>query len=468
MAEPKADVTPAVDVELTGKHLIEASAGTGKTWTLTGIVLRLLIEARRAPEQIIATTFTRAAAAEMRQRIHDRLVEFYQLLQWVNNLSANTNNKDSLYPNILQVMPDSDDNNKGALEVNDSSIDSNAQTDIDEFNQDFDHDQQVVTEKRIQAKETRDNWLIEQAEYVRLDNIMQDPINLHLVSYLLDHVYSYPMAEALRRTALVLTTLDKLFVGTLDSLAQKWLTEYSSETGHQQGMSIIEDSSIEQVTDSIIHDELRQFQSRLYHEQPKLYALMDQQGKLTAVSDHKKYVSRSLNFISAPIDEIKLEQGFDFNAYEQLIAEFAQLDLADIQPYLNPDYRKSQGFRGGSNLTKQFDALIDVHQKIAKYQLAFNSYLNESERKILTSLQDARYPDEDGKIKNFNKNKEKEHQTLFELETISRLMALLDMVEGLNQHIVLILANLNRHIVLAVRDRLPVILEERGETTFSL
>lgn len=474
MAEPKADVTPAVDVDLTGKHLIEASAGTGKTWTLTGIVLRLLIEARRAPEQIIATTFTRAAAAEMRQRIHDRLVEFYQLLQWVNNLSANTNNKDSLYPDILQVTPDSgansdNDNKSHDEQVSiDSNSETNTQTDIDAFNQDIEQDQQVVTEKRIQAKETRDNWLIEQAEYVRLDSIMQDPINLHLVSYLLDHVYSYPMAEALRRTALVLTTLDKLFVGTLDSLAQKWLTEYSSETGHQQGMAIIEDSSIEQVTDSIIHDELRQFQSRLYHEQPKLYALMDQQGKLTAVSDHKKYVSRSLNFISAPIDEIRLEQGFDFTTYEKLIAEFAQLDLADIQPYLNPDYRKSQGFNGRSNLFKQFDALMDVHQKIAKYQLAFNSYLNESERKILISLQDARYPDEDGKIKNFNKNKEKEHQTLFELETISRLMSLLDMVEGLNQHIVLMLANLNRHIVLAVRDRLPVILEERGETTFSL
>ena len=32
----------------------------------------------------------------------------------------------------------------------------------------------------------------------------------------------------------------------------------------------------------------------------------------------------------------------------------------------------------------------------------------------------------------------------------------------------MVLANLNRHIVLAVRDRLPIILEERGETTFSL
>ncbi|BBI67894.1 hypothetical protein PKHYL_20850 [Psychrobacter sp. KH172YL61] len=157
-----------------------------------------------------------------------------------------------------------------------------------------------------------------------------------------------------------------------------------------------------------------------------------------------------------------------FDAYEKLIDEFAQLDLADIQPYLNPDYRKSQGFRGNSNLTNHFDALVDVHQKVVQYQLTFSSYLNERENKILTSLQDARYPNEDGKIKNFNKNREKEHQTLFELETISTLMALLDMIERLNQYILLILANLNRHIVLAVRNRLPVILEERGETTFSL
>ena len=106
VAETKAEVIPAIEVALTGQHLIEASAGTGKTWTLTGIVLRLLIEARRAPEQIIATTFTRAAAAEMRQRIHDRLVDFYQLLQWVNSLSADRANKESLYPHILQVTPD--------------------------------------------------------------------------------------------------------------------------------------------------------------------------------------------------------------------------------------------------------------------------------------------------------------------------------------------------------------------------
>ncbi|OLF41431.1 UvrD-helicase domain-containing protein [Psychrobacter sp. Rd 27.2] len=475
MTKPKneAEVIPAIEVALTGRHLIEASAGTGKTWTLTGIVLRLLIEARRAPEQIIATTFTRAAAAEMRQRIHDRLVDFYQLLQWVNSLSTNPANKEHLYPSILQVTPDSDKDKENSQVSQHADTDTTAKKDADELNQDiaydYDkaHDKKAAAKKRAQAKKEREEWLIDQAKYARLDDIMQDPINLHLVGYLLDHVYSYPMTEAIRRTTLVLTTLDKLFVGTLDSLAQKWLTEYSSETGHQQGMAIIDDSSIEQVTDSIIHDELRQFQSRLYHEQPKLYALMHQQGKLTAVGDHKGFVTRSLNFISAPIDEVRLAD-FDFSLYEQLLHEFSTLDLADIQPYLNPDYRKSQGFNGGSNLFKQFDAIIEVHQKIAEYQLAFTSYLNERENKILTSLQDSRYPNEEGKIKNFNKNREKEHEAFFALDTISKLMAILDMVDGLNQHIVMLLANLNRHIVLAVRDRLPIILEERGETTFSL
>ena len=72
------------------------------------------------------------------------------------------------------------------------------------------------------------------------------------------------------------------------------------------------------------------------------------------------------------------------------------------------------------------------------------------------------------KLRTLIRIKKKEHQTLFELETISKLMAILDMLDSLNQHILLVLANLNCHIVLAVRDRLPVILEERGETTFSL
>ncbi|PNK59654.1 UvrD-helicase domain-containing protein [Psychrobacter sp. FDAARGOS_221] len=455
-AKPK-EIIPAIDVDLTGRHLIEASAGTGKTWTLTGIVLRLLIEARRAPEQIIATTFTRAAAAEMRQRIHDRLVEFYQLLKWVDVLSANPANHDELYPTELVIKPDAEaDKAKSSTDI-----------EAHDENQDAHAEQQRLIEKKEACKQQQAEWLKEQAKYARLDGIMGDPVNMHLVQYLLQHLHTYKLSEAIRRTALVLTTLDKLFVGTLDSLAQKWLSEYSSETGHQQGMSIIEDHSIEQVTDSIIHDELRQFQSRLYYEQPRLYKLLDQQGKLTDVADHRGFVQRSLNFFSATIDEVPVID-FSFDEYEQLLNDFSQLDLTDIEPYLNPDYRKSQGFNGRSSLQTRFEHIIEIHKVISQRGLGFESYLSEDAKKLIEAIEAARYPQEDGKIKNFNSKREKEHQVFFGLTTISKLMDVIDMSNGLESYTTGLLANLNRHIVLAVRERLPIILEERSQTTFSL
>lgn len=54
---------------LSGATSIEASAGTGKTYSITLLWLRLLIERRLGVDQILVSTFTQAATAELRERL---------------------------------------------------------------------------------------------------------------------------------------------------------------------------------------------------------------------------------------------------------------------------------------------------------------------------------------------------------------------------------------------------------------
>ncbi len=58
---------------LHGLHLIEADAGTGKTWTLSGLVVRALVERALDIDRILVVTFTRAATAELIGRIRARI-----------------------------------------------------------------------------------------------------------------------------------------------------------------------------------------------------------------------------------------------------------------------------------------------------------------------------------------------------------------------------------------------------------
>ena len=58
----------------TGQVAIEASAGTGKTYTLAALATRYLAERAVPPSELLIVTFTRAATAELRSRIRGQLV----------------------------------------------------------------------------------------------------------------------------------------------------------------------------------------------------------------------------------------------------------------------------------------------------------------------------------------------------------------------------------------------------------
>ncbi len=81
---------PIQDMQFKGLHWIEASAGSGKTYTLSSLVVRLLMDGY-LPKQVVATTFTRAAAAELKTRIRLRLQQSYRFLNSKRELTEQEN-----------------------------------------------------------------------------------------------------------------------------------------------------------------------------------------------------------------------------------------------------------------------------------------------------------------------------------------------------------------------------------------
>ena len=82
-----APVTPSEDLRHhrdplpTGTTLLEASAGTGKTWTIAALVTKHVAEGDVRLEEMLVVTFTRAASQELRERVRAQLDEAVQVLR---------------------------------------------------------------------------------------------------------------------------------------------------------------------------------------------------------------------------------------------------------------------------------------------------------------------------------------------------------------------------------------------------
>ena len=72
-----------LDTALDDLGLIEASAGTGKTYTLAGLFARAVIVERRAVPEILAVTYTVRATQELHERVRNRLLRAAELaMRW--------------------------------------------------------------------------------------------------------------------------------------------------------------------------------------------------------------------------------------------------------------------------------------------------------------------------------------------------------------------------------------------------
>ncbi|HCJ6669815.1 TPA: UvrD-helicase domain-containing protein [Acinetobacter baumannii] len=373
---------PIIDIEFSGLHLIEASAGTGKTYTLSSLMVRIFLE-KYLPGQVIATTFTRAAAAELKSRIRVRLVETHRYLDAKRSL----------------------------------------------------------TEKEILLQAEQESDL--------------------LLQHILKH-FATRIAYACERLKLVIDQLDELFVGTLDSFSQKLLREFAFESGKIERAQITDDAKT--YSRQLIHDVLREWiQSQPQTVIDALYLA----GELKSVDSFVKLVEDSLNFSSAHF-KLPEKPTIQFEQLAQLKKLAAEIDISLLEPYYSLDgehYKHVSGtiFRNGA-FNKLFSECLPQLLQVLKQSdsiLVFDGSLTiqrELVFKFLGQLADQKV---------FKKCPAEISDGFYQHPCIQQIQQLFGVLKNYAEQFDQLHIYLKAYLCVEVKKRLPQVLQNKGETTFS-
>lgn len=373
---------PITDIEFSGLHLIEASAGTGKTYTLSSLMVRIFLE-KYLPRQVIATTFTRAAAAELKSRIRARLVETYRYLDTKRSL----------------------------------------------------------TEKEILLQAELESDL--------------------LLQHVLKH-FATRIAYACERLKLVIDQLDELFVGTLDSFSQKLLREFAFESGKIERAQITDDAKA--YSRQLIHDVLREWiQSQPQTVIDALYLA----GELKSVDSFVKLVEDSLNFSSAHF-KLPEKPTIEFEQLAQLKQLATEIDISLLEPYYSLDgehYKHVSGtvFRNGAFNKLFSECLPQLLQVLTQSDsiLVFDGSLavqRELIFKFLGQLADQKV---------FKKCPAEISDGFYQHPCIQQIQQLFAVLKNYAEQFDQLHIYLKAYLCVEVKKRLPQVLQNKGETTFS-
>ncbi|QNX26724.1 UvrD-helicase domain-containing protein [Acinetobacter seifertii] len=373
---------PITDIEFSGLHLIEASAGTGKTYTLSSLMVRIFLE-KYLPRQVIATTFTRAAAAELKSRIRARLVETYRYLDTKRSL----------------------------------------------------------TEKEILLQAELESDL--------------------LLQHVLKH-FATRIAYACERLKLVIDQLDELFVGTLDSFSQKLLREFAFESGKIERAQITDDAKA--YSRQLIHDVLREWiQSQPQTVIDALYLA----GELKSVDSFVKLVEDSLNFSSAHF-KLPEKPTIEFEQLAQLKQLATEIDISLLEPYYSLDgehYKHVSGtvFRNGAFNKLFSECLPQLLQVLTQSDsiLVFDGSLAAQRELIFKFLGQLA----DQKV--FKKCPAEISDGFYQHPCIQQIQQLFGVLKNYAEQFDQLHIYLKAYLCVEVKKRLPQILQNKGETTFS-
>lgn len=375
---------PIQDMTFRGLHWIEASAGTGKTYTLSSLMVRIFLD-QYYPHQVIATTFTRKATAELKNRVRLRVEEtlaYIQRHQQLNSVEIAAKIQSETDPLFQQVLKD----------------------------------------------------------------------------------YGTRMDYARRRLRLVLTQLDELFVGTLDSFSQKLLREFAFESGKIERVELTEDQDL--YIQQLIHDVLRDWiQQQPQYMVNHLYV----QNLLKPVEHYTGLVRDALNFSKQQFQKVEPAE-CDLGKLEACITQLLNIHEHDLE-VMRRYCQESPKYFHKSFLTK----LTDVCENFMTWSAALQtqggmSFFDAELQPILLNLCHLRRKKTDFQptTQVFNKScPEAEQQLILQHSLIVAIDVLCEVKQDLDEQLKQLTTYLEFHIIQSVQTRLPQTLQQQGETTFS-
>lgn len=97
-----------------GTTVLEASAGTGKTWTIASLVTRYVAEGVSRLDEMLVVTFGRAASQELRQRVREQLVAASRVLARADSGVLRPEEVERSIAPLLPVLLAGDDTDRDA------------------------------------------------------------------------------------------------------------------------------------------------------------------------------------------------------------------------------------------------------------------------------------------------------------------------------------------------------------------
>ncbi|MEL4622578.1 3'-5' exonuclease, partial [Acinetobacter baumannii] len=267
---------------------------------------------------------------------------------------------------------------------------------------------------------------------------------------------------ACERLKLVIDQLDELFVGTLDSFSQKLLREFAFESGKIERAQITDDAKT--YSRQLIHDVLREWiQSQPQTVIDALYLA----GELKSVDSFVKLVEDSLNFSSAHF-KLPEKPTIQFEQLAQLKQLAAEIDISLLEPYYLLDgehYKHVNGtiFRNGA-FNKLFSECLPQLLQVLKQSdsiLVFDRSLavqRELVFKFLGQLADQKV---------FKKCPAEISDGFYQHPCIQQIQQLFGVLKNYAEQFDLLHIYLKAYLCVEVKKRLPQVLQNKGETTFS-